>query len=178
MLLGVLRRNQRLSAWANWVVADPRPAAQEIRGFLETCFANIASNRKKKFLHRIGSADADGVDSALHEMVAQELLRRFHLQPEFDPKLSDGLTPDMIAKVANQQFIVDVFLTRNPSRTIKPLDFTLSGLSQNAQYTVDSGERAKKIRDTIVGKHSKYSRTGKPMILVVLRCLIPTASGT
>jgi hypothetical protein len=35
------------------------------------------------------------------------------------------------------------------------------------QYTVDSGDRAKKVRDRIREKQRKYARTGKPIILVV-----------
>ncbi len=165
MLLDTLREKTKLSELAKWALGGATSAARETRDFLEVSFANIANNRQNKLLHRICLADEDVTDSLLHELVAHELLRRLRLEPDFGPKLGTNLTPDMMATVANQRFIVDVFLTRNPSRTIRPFPCPFPGLPE-FQYVVDSGDRAKKIRDRIMEKHQKYSRTGKPMILV------------
>jgi len=163
-----LRRNEKLSGWPKWVLDSPNPAAVETREFLETCFANIREEKRARLLERLRSGDTDNVDASLRELVAHELFRRLHLEPEFEPKVGAGLTPDMMAKVADHECIVDVFLTRNPSRTIKKtLPGSLLDLPKDSQYTVDAGERAKKVRDTILEKHQKYSATGKPMILVV-----------
>lgn len=166
MLLDTLREKAKLSEWAKWAAGNPNSAARETRDFLEVCFANVAKNRQNKLLQSIRLADEDTTDSILHELVAHELLRRLRFEPDFGPKLSTSLTPDMMATVTNQRFIVDVFLTRNPSRTIRPFPCRLRGHPE-FEYTVDSGDRAKKIRDRIMEKHQKYSRTGKPMILVV-----------
>jgi hypothetical protein len=166
MLLKTLREKAQLSEWAEWVLGNPNSAARETRDFLEVCFASIAKNRQNKVLQSIRLADEDATDSILHELVAHELLRRLRFEPDFGPKLRTNLTPDMMATVTNQQFIVDVFLSRNPSRTIRPFPIPLPGRPK-FQYTVDCGDRAKKIRDRIREKHRKYARTGKPMILVV-----------
>lgn len=171
MLLGALRQNKKLSDWAKWVRDNPKSAARETRDFLERCLANIPKNKQGTFLHRIRSADVNVADSLLHELVAHELLRRLGLEPQFGPKLDDRLTPDMMVKIANQQFIVDVFLTRNPSRTIQPLCRIFPGTAKELQdlgvYTVDSGDRAKKIRDSLLEKYRKYAQTGAPLILIV-----------
>ncbi|MGH9453573.1 MAG: hypothetical protein ACRD2O_06340 [Terriglobia bacterium] len=156
-----------MGEWARWVLAGPDPAACEMRELLEICAANVNSRRHEKLLDKVRSADKDGVDSLLYELVAHELLHRLQLKPEFWPTLGSELTPDMTATVGGEQFIVDVFLVRNPSRTVKP--FPCPGLifPEGFQYTVDHGDRAKKIADRILEKHQKYAPTGKPMLLVV-----------
>lgn len=167
MLRGTLQRNGKLSEWAKWVRDDLDPAAVETREFLGRCFANIREAKRARLLARLRSGDTDNVDASLHELVAHELFRRLHFEPKFEPKVG-GLTPDMTAKVADHECIVDVFLTRNPSRTTRrTLPGTLLDLPEGTQYTVDAGDRAKKVRDTILEKHHKYSATGRPMILVV-----------
>jgi hypothetical protein len=171
MLLGALTQNGKLGDCARWIAAAPEPAAREIRDFLELCVANVASNKQKKLLESVRSADEDGADSLLYEVVAHELLRRLHLDPEFWPKLDSGLTPDMIIRAAKQEFIVDVFLTRNPSRTNRPILRTVASVPKELRdlpmkYTVDAGDRAKKIGERILEKYRKYARTGKPMVLV------------
>jgi len=167
MLLSAMQKNPGLSSWAKWVRDDARRAAREIRDFLETCFVNIAQNKHKRLLQRIAVGDENEVDAALHELVAHELLRRLHFEPEFQPDLGTSLTPDMVVKITNQQFIVDVYLPHNPSRTIRPLPVRGLGVESESVYTVDRGERAKKICDAVLGKCRRYSPTGKPMILVV-----------
>jgi hypothetical protein len=167
MLLSALKKNQGLSDWAKWVRDDPRQAPRETREFLERCFANIAPSNGKQLIQRIGSDGKENIDAALHELVAHELFRRLQFKPEFQPNWFTPLTPDMVVKIGNQQFIVDVFVTHNPARTITPLP--VKGLVDEGKfiYTVDRGDRAKKIWDTVLDKYHKYSQTGKPMILIV-----------
>jgi len=165
MLLTGLKKNQRLSSWVKWVRDDSKQPARETREFLERCFANIAPNQGKRFIQRIGSDGKENVHAALYELVAHELFRRLHLKPEFHPNSFAPLTPDMAVKIENQQFIVDVFVAHNSARTITP--FPVKGLGNEITYTVDCGDRAKKIRDTVVSKCHKYLQTEKPLIFVV-----------
>jgi hypothetical protein len=166
MLLSALKKNQGLSDWAKWVRDDPRQAPRETREFLEKCFANIAPNNCKHLIQRIGSDGKENVDAALYELVAHELFRRLRFKPEFQPKGFAPLTPDVVVKIGDQQFIVDVFVTHNPARTITP--FPVKGLGDEIKfvYTVDRGDRAKKIWDTLLDKYHKYLPAGKPMIFV------------
>lgn len=166
MLLSALKKNQELSGWAKWVRDDTGQAARETREFVERCLANIAPNNRKQLIQRIGSDGKENVDALLYELVAHELLRRLELKPEFHPNSFAPLTPDMVVKIGDQQFIVDVFVTHNPARTITPLAEGLGDVIKFV-YTVDRGDRAKKIRDTLAEKYHKYFPTGKPMIFVV-----------
>lgn len=167
MLLSALKKNEGLSDWAKWVRDDPEQAPREIREFLERCFARIPANKGKQLIQRIKSDGEENVDAALYELVAHELFWRLHLKPEFQPNCFTPLTPDMAVQIGNQQFIVNVFVTHNPARTVAP--FPVKGLGNQIKfvYTVDRGDRAKKIRDTVLDKYHKYLPTGKPMILVV-----------
>jgi hypothetical protein len=77
----------------------------------------------------------------------------------------------MIIRAAGQEFIVDVFLTRNPSRTNRPILRTVLSIPKELRdlpmkSTVDAGDRAKKIGERILEKYRKYAPTGKPMLLV------------
>ena len=172
MLLSSLQANSYLGDWAKWIRDGSDEAAHEEREFLETCFAKIPANKRTAFCKRISSDDERNVDAALYELVAHELFRRLHMTPEFGPKLKDSstgnpLTPDLMVQVGGQDFILDVFLTHNPTRTIKPL--TLLGVKEikGVTYTVDAGDRAKKIWETVLNKYKKYDATGTPLILVV-----------
>lgn len=75
----------------------------------------------------------------------------------------------MLAKVADQDFIVEVFVTNNPIRTVIRGQHLMSERETSCvrQFTNDKGERAKKIRDEIKKKHSKYANTGKPILIAV-----------
>lgn len=166
VLTGSLKKNQNLTCWAKWVANGTNISAQETREFLEMCLSNLP-NQKRRAVCRSAECDtAENVDALLYELVSHELLRRLRLEPKFKPKLSDGLTPDMLAKIGNREFIFDVYLTQNASRTVVHRNL-LPGDQHSSQLTKDVGDRARKIREKIKEKHNKYLKTRKPIILAV-----------
>jgi hypothetical protein len=195
MLIDSLEKNSKLTQQGavdahmsqyfdtRWVTGSADPVALETREFLEICFANLPSDKQCEICGRVECEVVENVDACLHELVCHELLRWLHLEPKFTPKLSDGSTPDMLARIGGQDFVVDVFLTANPCRTIasyahipsrqqtlrvpQPTKNHGDAILCVRSLTVDRGDRAKKIRDTIKDKHRKYARTGRPMLLVV-----------
>jgi len=137
MLLGALQANQHLGEWAKWLRDSTTQPARVTREFLELCFANISADKHRSLHRRISCADERNIDAALYELVAHELFRRLHLNPKFAPKLSgpsprSNLAPDLMVRVGGQDFIADVFLTNNPTRTIRPLSFL--GLSDGSSF--------------------------------------------
>lgn len=171
-LLKALQENQNLEDRARWLRDNPGGPAREELAFFELCFSNIPLHKRRSFCRRLSTADKNNADAALYELVAHELFRRLHLKPEFGPKLAGAspgsvLTPDMTVVVGRQSYVVDVFLSNNPVCTIKTPAFLAPDVRSRVTYTVDRGDRAKKIRETLLGKHHKYSKTERPMILVV-----------
>ena len=70
------------------------------------------------------------------------------------------MTPDFKVSAGRTEFLLDVFLTYNPTRTI----FCQTEYSLG---TVDRGDRAKKIADRISEKSNKYKSTNMPLLLLV-----------
>lgn len=70
------------------------------------------------------------------------------------------MTPDIAVDIANQRFVVDVFVTHSPSSTVM-----CHGDGTSEAH--DKGERAKKIFDTITEKSNKYAKTQLPLVLFV-----------
>jgi len=112
------------------------PAATETRAFLETCFSRLTTRIQAKVKRRIQSGDAKNIDALIHELVSHELLYRLRFDPEIEPKI-DGLTPDFSITISGVEFLVDVLVAYNPSRTVFEE-------SEHGLGTVDCGDRAKK----------------------------------
>lgn len=161
-----LKKNQNLNCWAKWVANDANPSAFETRELLEMCLSNLPNHKRRTVCKSAETDSGENVDALLYELVSYELLRRLRLEPKFKPKLSNKLEPDMLAKIGATEFIFDVYLTSNPLGTVARQN-PLPGNQHPLQFTMDRGDRAKKIRDVIREKHNKYVKTKKPIILVV-----------
>lgn len=169
MLIESARKNPNLSCWARWVFDNASPAARGTRELLEMCLGNLAIGKQSEVRDSAECGSADNVDALLYELLCHELLRRLGFSPEFKPKLSGSLTPDMKARVASQDYIVEVFDTSNPDNKTNVLRQTPTRQTTGCvrQFTKDQGDRAKKIRDKIREKHNKYAKTEKPLLVVV-----------
>ena len=169
MLIESAGKNRNLSGWAKWALYNESQAARETRELFEICLRNLADDKKGAVCRKAGRDTAENVDSLLHELLCHELLRRLDLSPEFKPKLSGGLTPDMRARIADQDYIVEVFETSNPDNktNVSHQMPTCQTSGYIRQFTKDQGDRAKKIRDEIRKKHNKYAKTGRPLLVVV-----------
>ncbi len=159
MFIEYLRRNLNKSPWAAWLANDPGRAATETRNFIAKCFERLEQKTQSQILTRVQKADETDIDALIHELVAHELLFRMQLNPKYHPQVG-GLTPDFKVSAGRTEFLLDVFLTYNPTRTI----FCQTEYSLG---TVDRGDRAKKIADRISEKSNKYKSTNMPLLLLV-----------
>ena len=159
-MLSEILRGFPKGSWAHWVASDEGHGAKETREFLDTCFLGLPAPKRSLVLAKIrNERDAANIDALIHEIVTNELLHRFKLTPDFDPTVGK-LTPDIAVDIADQRFILDVFVTHSPCRTV-----TYHGDGTGKAY--DKGERAKKIGDTITAKATKYAKTNLPLVLFV-----------
>ncbi len=157
MFSEILNKTPRKSKWATWVASDDSRSAKETRAFLDTCFLNIPSGKRLRLSRKIQKGDEAEVEALIYELVAHELLRRLGHAPEFNPVIN-GLTPDIYLEVLGQRFIVDVFVTHSPSKTV-------TNFGDGSGEAFDQGDRAQKISDSIRKKSLKYAKTGLPLLL-------------
>jgi len=160
MLSEILKNSSGKSSWADWVATDKSYAARETREILNTSFLSLSPQKRSRLSRKIRTGDAATIDATIHEIIAYELLRRLDLAPDFEPTLGSRETPDIGLEILRTSFIADVFVTHSPSSTVT--DF-----GNGTGEAIDRGERAKKIRDRIDEKSTKYAKTGLPLILFV-----------
>jgi hypothetical protein len=155
----ILKKSPEKS-WAHWVALAESPAAEETRALLNTCFLGLAASKQSAIAAKIRrEKDAANADAILYELVTNELLHRFALKPDFDPKINQ-LTPDIAVEIEGQRFIIDVFVTHSPQKTVKDH-------GDGTGEAVDDGDRARKIFRRIEEKAEKYARTQLPLLLFV-----------
>ena len=146
--------------WIEWIFTNESKSAIVTKKFFNTCFLNLPEDKRNIVIREIKNETIENVASLLYELIAYELFRRLKTKPIFKPKI-DNKNPDLTISVNGQDFIVDVFLTHSPGKTIKIL-------KENSQLTAlnDSGDRAEKITEAIVGKASKYKKLDIPLVLL------------
>ncbi len=163
MIVDALRKNPNLRGVGVWLANHRGSASQETGNFLERCLSRLDQSRRTEVLKVLGCETAENVDAALYELVAHELFTRLGWTPTFKPAytLSSNkkLTPDMDVAINGREFVVEVFLTYNAVRTVRP---EVAGF----RHTVDAGENTKKIYDAIKEKCGKYGPIQKPVMLV------------
>jgi hypothetical protein len=157
-LFSHIQQNPHASDWAKWVAASSCPSACTTRELLQISFSRIPSTRKNRFLDRIGTEDAAGMEADLHQLVAHELLWRFELHPEWEPAIRN-FKPDLAFNAHGVKFIADVFVSHSPQRTIDRNEHMSRDTSEPAE------SRAKKIADRIVEKAEKYKALSQPLVL-------------
>lgn len=155
----VLKRCGHLSDWAKWVVIDQSVSAKSTREFLDYAFSCLPKDKQNLLAKLIsGFSDPRQIDDRVYELVAHQILWQRDLSPEYDPN-EGGKSPDLLISVNKQEFIVDVFVTNSPSKTIE------GPFSKDTD--VPGENRGQKIADRVRSKVGKYSSLGKPIILFV-----------
>lgn len=145
-------------SWIDWIITDKGNEAKQALNFLNLCYSNLNSQSQDKIKKEILKDDLSKIESTLYELITHELLYRLNLNPEFYPSISNK-TPDICFNISNQKFLVDVFVTHSPEKTV----FERDGFIESR----DCGDRADKIADTLIDKTLKYSKTGFPLVLFV-----------
>lgn len=159
-LTAILKKNSGLlSDWVKWVIVDQDAYAISTREFLDYTFFRLPTNKQDKLAKLIaGFAEPRQIDDLIYELVAYQILLQFELDPVFNPNEARK-SPDLLMSVNDQEFVVDVFVTNSPSRTIH------GAFSKDTDVPGES--RGHKIAERVKSKVGKYSSIGKPIILIV-----------
>jgi len=160
----IIRGSQSKSNWVIWLSTDKGKAATETLSFLSICYLNIPKAKRDRVRERLLAGNQDEIDAIIRELVAFELLRRLHLQPEWSPKIG-GKNPDLMFIANGKKFIADVFLVNSPKKTINKIDDIHTEFWDKPQSPSES--RSNKIASTISKKSNHYSQLAYPLVLFV-----------
>lgn len=154
-LADVLRANPLKSPWATWLAKRAHPGAHDILAFLELGLSRLSLSEQRRVVHQLQSDVADNVDAVLYQLMAFEVCHRLGMQPEYEPKYGSK-TPDLRIRVGRQRFAAEAFRCSRPQNTLVP----------NGYH--DAGETARKIRQGIEQKASKYKDLSDPLVVLAL----------
>jgi hypothetical protein len=154
-LADVLRANPGKSPWAAWLAKREHFGAQDILVFLEVGLGRLSMPDQRRVADRLRSDVAENVDAVLYQLTAFEMCHRLKLRPEYEPKYG-AKTPDLRIKIGGRPFAAEAFRCARPQSTLVP------GGNE------DAGETARKIRQGIEAKASKYKSLPDPLVVLAL----------
>jgi hypothetical protein len=160
----IIRSAKNKSEWVIWLSTDTGKAATETLAFLSVCYSNIPEAKRGSVKRRLRAGNKDEVDAIIRELIAFELLRRLHLQPEWSPDI-EGKKPDLMFDYYGERFIADVFLVKSPQKTIEQKSDIFIIYWDKPE--IQSESRSDKIAKIIREKSSNYSHLKYPLVLFV-----------
>jgi hypothetical protein len=154
-LADILRANSGISSCAEWLAKREQSGAQDMLAFLERGLDRLSLPDQRRVVDRLQHDTAENVDAVLYQLAAFETCHRLKLQPEYEPKYGSK-TPDLRIKIAGRLFAAEAFRCGRPQSTLVPGGHE------------DAGETARKIRQGLEAKASKYKSLPDPLVVLAL----------
>ena len=159
----VLQNRQDLNEWLRWLRDGGSDAADSTQRFLDYAADCLTKGEKRKFLKNVETSTSDQISERIFELIAHQFFRQFGIKCDYEPKI-DGKTPDLTCEISGIEYVVDVFVTHSPSKTIKCIE---PGLISSCDTDKPDESRAKKIADKIEEKLGSYIVLNRPVLLFV-----------
>ncbi|MCG8401930.1 MAG: hypothetical protein MJA84_10055 [Firmicutes bacterium] len=166
-LCEALQNRQNLGEWLEWLRDSGSEAAINTRRFLNYAVDCLTIGEKQKFLKKIKrnkkTSSSDQIFETIFELVAHQFFKQFEIQCDYEPKI-DGKTPDLTCQISGIEYVIDVFVTYSPSKTVKNVG---PGLISSLDTDKPDESRSKKIADKIEEKVKNYTVLKRPILLFI-----------